>query len=363
MTSVIFLGLLVLYVFATIIVRRKKASQRVPWKLLIFTIVVMALWFYQAADILVPYFQPYIKSISDTLASFLPNAAPAATTARGAVKEVFRPPDSPLIEQLISYASVGLMMLCIPAGLWFSWKRYRRNAMALLLGIGAVGYVGTIAIRLVAPIGAELAGRTWPYIFVLAAFAAAVAMVYLWKTFKFRWILRFAGPVVATVLFLASITGGWPPYWGRLPGPFLVGGSERSVEPEGDTAAPWVLAHLGARNRIVADQTNYMLLGAYGDQFSVYGLAEIYTLPELTDQALNHLCWSEIHYVLVDLRMGKGLPARGYYFNYRETNAHNYSEPIPMESLLKYNSMPNVNRLFDSGNLLIYDVQDLCNQP
>ncbi len=175
------------------------------------------------------------------------------------------------------------------------------------------------------------------------------------------WMTRLFFPALSTLVFAAGVISGWPPYWGRLPGPYLVSASERSIEPQGMAAAQWARFILGPNNRMAADLTNHLLMGSLGKQNSTYGLSEVYFSPQIGEAELYLLQHQQIRYLIVDRRLSTGLPIRGYYFNEREPNANAYARPIGLEALDKFDRIQRVNRIFDSGDIIIYDVRALSN--
>ena len=62
-----------------------------------------------------------------------------------------------------------------------------------------------------------------------------------------------------------------------------------------------------------------------------------------------------IKYVLADLRLTRQLPASGQYFS-MDPHAGQYRHPLPLADMTKFNHVPGVARIFDSGNIVIYDL-------
>jgi hypothetical protein len=164
------------------------------------------------------------------------------------------------------------------------------------------------------------------------------------------------------------LIAGWPS-WARLPGPYLVGADTRSIEPQGIGAAEWAYNYLGSDNRISADRINGLLMGAYGNQRIVTGvsdqlfLAPVFFSSQLTadDQAL--LERGQIRYLVVDHRLSTAPPMFGVYLESGEPGTHEHNEPIPLAALTKFDMLSNVSRLYDSGDIVIYDVRALSHAP
>jgi hypothetical protein len=77
------------------------------------------------------------------------------------------------------------------------------------------------------------------------------------------------------------------------------------------------------------------------------------------DRAL--LLTGAIQYIEVDQRLSTGLPRFGYYFNLGEPNAMRYTQPISANALDKFDGASGINRIFDSGNIAIYNAGVITN--
>src|SRR5262249_54607981 len=108
------------------------------------------------------------------------------------------------------------------------------------------------------------------------------------------------------------------------------------------------------------DRINRLLLSTYGGQEPTTVLndkldvAPLFYAPRVSPQEVKLSQSLNLHYIVVDLRLSTTLPAVGEYF---ETDSPN--RPIPLASLTKFDGLAGVNRVFDSGNIAIYDVSEL----
>jgi hypothetical protein len=168
--------------------------------------------------------------------------------------------------------------------------------------------------------------------------------------------------MIATILFVGGINAGAGPDWLRLPGPYLVSGSSRSIEPEGVDAALWSRQFLGPNNRVAADRINQLLMATYGGQRIItrqYDHVEIslaYLAPAASATATDVLQQSQSHYIVVDWRLTTALPREGIYFDASEPGAPTHTSPLPQQAFTRFEVANGVNRLFDSGDINIYDV-------
>jgi hypothetical protein len=315
------------------------------------------LWATEVAPMTFQYLAPNFERVAQGLNDvFRPDSH---------TQEQFRPPTSPLVERLLNMASVGMIASALPLSAWFTWKRHRKDPLAMTLLLGAFVYYGSIGLRIITIQGAELAGRSWPFVFIPVCFVLSVAIVEIpqaWPFFKLARLIRLGATAFVFFIFIGGIMGGWPPYWGRLPGPYRVGAQELSVEREGVSASYWAADHLSPHNRMLADFTNHLLMGAYGNQDASYQSSEVFTSPVLTFDNRKELNTLYVQYLVVDHRLSKDVPTRGFYFNAYEPKAFQYDKPIALEALDKFDAMNNVSRVFDSGNIIIYDVFELSKQ-
>jgi hypothetical protein len=166
-----------------------------------------------------------------------------------------------------------------------------------------------------------------------------------------------AAVVVTTlVLVLNGLVNGWPPYWERLPGSYQVAGAERSVGPEQVASAEWALGVLGPGNRFATDEGDLPVLGSYGDQDTVGDDGYLYTSQRFSPADARQVQAQSIGYLLVDRRLSEMLPASGQYFPI-DQNAGRYTSPLPLTGLIKFDHVPGVARVYDSGDIVIYDLE------
>ena len=72
---------------------------------------------------------------------------------------------------------------------------------------------------------------------------------------------------------------------------------------------------------------------------------------------------AKVRYLIVDLRLAYAYPKLGFYFEPYEPGAFHHIAPIDLEVLTKFSTIPQINRVFDSGDIVIYDVGGLVNAP
>lgn len=313
-------------------------------------VTVIVAWVRLRAPITLTYLYPTYRNFVDGLT----HAFTAHSAASGAT------PAGPMADQLGSYAVTALIMLGLPFGWRQIWRHQRHSTWALALGVGAAGFYACTLLRVTAPDGTELTGRILTFVYIPVGYTLAMALEWL-RHAK----LRRAVPVVlaaasAGILLFGGIASGWPPFWERLPGHYVVDGFESGITTEGIAAATWARSTLGPRQRIAADFTDYTLLGSYGDEAPVSGVDQLYCSPSWTvdDTALARQ--EAVRYLLVDIRTSEYAAVTGGYFPDSSTIC---SSPIPTRDLTKFDTVPGINRIYDSGNIIIYAVSGAYNAP
>jgi hypothetical protein len=346
-TSFMLVASLALVAVASVLVRSWRSAA---W-LASFTLVSAAAvtgWVLLVAPQTISYFRPTVTGILAGIRALLNGGAlavPASATA---------PPGN----QALAAAGVLAMSALLPAGWWQVWRWYRRQPWVVAMAIGSASWYAIIVVRLVTADGSELAGRAATFVFIPASLIGALAVNRLIGAGFRSWrapVVAATTLVLALTLMFDGLVNGWPPYWERLPGGHQVAGFERSVGPEEIAASQWTLRWLGPGNRFAADIGNYAVLGSYGDQDPVRNVAYLYTSPAYTAAVARQAQLLAVRYLLADWRLTRSLPMDGKYFVV-DPRAGHYTQPLPAADLAKFGRVPGVARIYDDGNLVIYDL-------
>ena len=316
---------------------------------------IVVCWVMFIAPGTVGYFQPAAAGLLHGFSALLAGRFFAASSA----------PAGPLGNQALAAVAVLAMSALLPVGWWQVWRHYRRQSWVVGMAIGSLGWYVIVVIRLVAVDGNELAARAAAFVFIPASMIAAIAGVRLIRAGFLRWrasVVAAMALVCALTFLFNGLVNGWPPFWERLPGPHQVAGFEQSVGPEEIAASRWALGALGAGNRFATDLGNYPVLGSYGDQNPLRDVAYLYTSPSYTRSDELRARAQAVRYALVDWRLARSLPADGKYFPV-DPNAGKYTHPLPIHDLTKFGRIPGVSRVYDSGNIVIYDLRGAGHAP
>lgn len=347
-TSYILVSALVLITFASLIMGDRRG---VAWSatLALFAGVAVACWVIFAARGTVSYLSPVAQDVSQGIHSVVSGKhSSAPSTSAG-----------PSGNRLLGAAGVLAISALIPIGVLKVWRRRNNRTWMVALAIGSLSWYAVVVVRLKIPDGSELSGRASTFVYIPVALILAVAVAQLVSR-GLRWqasAIAAAAIIGALVVMFDGLSNGWPPYWERLPGAYQVGGVERAVNPEGIAAAKWALDSLGPGNRFAADFGNYPTLGSYGYQNPVYQDAYLYLSPAYKRSDARLVQDQDIGYVLVDLRLSQALPVSGQYFIGFDPKAGQYKRPLALTGLTKFNHVPGVSRIYDSGSIVIYDLK------
>jgi len=289
----------------------------------------------------------------------------------GATAPGAAPLAEPVDERLATIGALGILALLVVRGSRGLWPERRAEPWTLPLIGGAWLIFVAGALRAVASDGGELAGRASTFIYIPVALVAAITLCDIRRRGPGRRrrrddhdtglrgpaLLGGAAPVVvAAVILMGGVASGWPPVWDRLPGPYLVSGFERSVDPQGLAAAEWALGALGPGHRWAEDFTDNSLLATIGDQNTVRAVGVLFDGKGADATARALVQYQQIQFLAVDLRDSMQLPAGGAYFPV-DPNAERYRSPLPRTDLDAPGRVAGVSRIYDSGDISLYDLR------
>ncbi len=307
---------------------------------------LVALWTWRFSPGTVNYLAPAMDQLTDGIRSAVGGqAAKAAGTAL----------PGPPGDKVASYALALLIMAVIPFGWRQVWRTQRDNAWALALAGGAAAYYPCVALPLVTADGDEIAGRLLTFVYIPVGYTIAVAL-----TARPLTALRRAGAAAGAVVLLAGgISTGWPPWWERLPGRYVVGGFESGITGESVAAATWAAVGLPPGQRIAADYINNLLFGTIGNQDPVNGVAVLYCDGDWSLIDAVFAQQQAINYLVVDLRISRYRPPNGTVFQ----QAGGCPAPLARADLGKFDAVRGITRVYDSGNIIVYRLSEVGYAP
>jgi hypothetical protein len=303
---------------------------------------LVALWTGLVVPGTVSYLSPAVSQLTDGFRSALSgHMAQSGSTA---------PLPTPAADRAASIAVAVLIMVVIPFGWRQVWRTQRDDPWALALAAGAVLYYPCVVLPFVTADGSELAGRLLTFVYIPVGYTLAAALVARPPTAR----RRAAAALATAVLLAGGITQGWPPWWERLPGSYVVDGFESGVNPESLAAAGWAAAELPPGQRFAADYTNYILLGTLGGQNPVNGVTALFCGRSWTLADALIARQQAVRYLVIDLRTSQQRAPDGSLF----AEANNCPTPIPRADLTKFDAVRGITRVYDSGNIVVYDLSE-----
>ena len=332
-----------------------------PSGMALIVLVLCLSWVLYVASFTITYIARPLASVASELLQLI--------LRESNMRQMFQDPagqSPPLWEQLTGYLSVGLTLLGLPFALAQVWRRYRTNVLAIALAIAAAIYPLSLTLRLTQYVAT--ATRTTEFLFIAIAFVLSAWALELRHRYGSDWGVTGVLTAWITIIFLGGVILGWAP-WGRLPGPYLVVADTRSIEAQDLSAAQWIGSSLGPGNRIAADRINAVLMASYGEQRPVTLVYDHVNVPfiffsTLFDRDVQSIIkQGQIRYVVVDKRLSSGLPRNGFYFEAGEMDAYKHKTPPTAEALSKLEGVNGVSRIFDSGDIQIYDVGVFLGDP
>lgn len=332
-------------------------------KTALFGIFISLAWISLKGNPVVEYLSSYLSSGLSELGQVLTGTS----SARHFFTD-YAGQQAPLWEQIMAISSVALTLLALPFGLLCLWQRYRYNALACALGMASLFYPISHVFRLTNS-GSEISDRAVAFLSISISCVLAIFITQFWPIQRLSLKQVSLITCAIAVMFVGGTILGSGPPWARTPGPYLVVAGSRSLEPEGIEAAIWARSYLGPNNRMATDLINQTLMSTYGDQRLVTGIEDhinvtlVFFSSSLGPDEVSILRSAHVRYLVIDLRLSTALPRYGIYFEQGEVGSFQHTKPIPLEALTKFNTIPQINRVFDSGDIVIYDVGGLINAP
>lgn len=355
-TDLFFVGLLIFWVLTRLFLRQTVVKAP-PTGLALLGVLLSAGWMIFVASPVFGYLLSPINTAVTELEGVLLHS--------GAVRQLFVDRSglsAPLWQRLVTVASLALTVLGLPFGLLSIWRKYRQQALVLTLGLLALLYPVSQLFRFVND-HAGIADRSAPFLYLAVGIVLAIFLAHLWPARVLRWRHALLFTLLGTLVFQGGIFLGIGPTSRLMPGSYVVEGEARSVTPESIQAALWTLEYLHADNRVVTDRDNTLLFGTYGDQDMVtpsdgVSLSPVFFTTDFFPWEQSLLQSAHVQYMVIDLRLSTARPDAGYYYEQGEPET-NSPTPISRQALTKFDIVPGIDRLFDSGNIIIYSLGGL----
>ncbi len=331
----------------------------------------------------------WISFVAPTTGEYLGNSIGAVVSGLGKLghvqgRDVLWRPTTPLIDLIGQPAGVLLTMVLLAVSvrlaLSFEFARYRPPLLRSFIWIAFVSYGVVIASRLTAADGGELAGRMFAFVSLFTSLAVAVVLERLVPLdlglrrrllsldlgLSRRSVLMLrdisgglvSATAVAIVLLVSSITIGVPAFWQRVPDSFWIDGWQSGIDNVYTSRAEWAAANLQSGSRFFGDFESGVLLSGLADLDPIGYPGSVYYHERPTPEDFAFIDGQNVTYIDVDSRLGsKPLPPTGKYFSIDIAVDKFPKRTIGPEDLAKFDDIPGISRIYDSGIDHFYDLR------
>jgi hypothetical protein len=270
---------------------------------------------------------------------------------------------APLLERMIGVGSVILSLLGLPFGLYQFWRNYSQRAFTFLLACASVSYFALLTMRF-SSASWETGNRASAFLYVGLAFILALGIVEFWSANGASLRTRILIASYISILFIGGVIAGWAPT-NRLTKPYVVAAGDQIVAPQGVATTNWMRSTLGTGKRMAIDDSNGRLMLAYGEQYTLaqrqFNMFDLLPVEDFGSWQVKIIQMHRVRYALIDRRLISADVMQGYYFDPVAGYSDNRDELYPPEVYTKWDRQEEIDRVYDSGNIVIYDVGRLQN--
>jgi hypothetical protein len=332
-----------------------------PWRLATWAVALVAFWLFFVASRTAGYLTPVITNALETTFNTLAGEAPPRGLFESKAGEA-----APLLDRALGMASALAIVAILPFGLRTVWQWFRGSPPVVLLALAALAYPATQALRFV-PGAWETGVRTTDFVFVGAATVIALAIWRWWPMFPRRlapsgWYGR--ATLSAFILLVISggiVTGG--PHTLRLAQIYrFTADGDHTVDPPAAAAADWSRSSLPRGSRIAAEETDARLFQAYGQHVALAGtnpdVIDLLHSPGLEPWEPGLIRRYRLQYAAVNRRLVGADRELGYFFPWPGTETLRGGGARD-----KFDLTSRSERIFDSGDIVIYDISRIGHEP
>ncbi len=345
-TSYAFAGFL-LAVSVLHLVLRGRHARGAPWVLTAVVGAMTLAWLTFVAGTTVGYLSPVLTDAVNHVVDTIRRESGTRTLFKSDSGAESTPP----AERLVALLAVGALTVAVVAGVRVVWQRWRRDPLVVLLAFGAIAYLGTFPLRFV-PAAWETASRASGFLIVGVALVTGLASVRLLERRPRARSLVAAGVVLVVA---GGIISGWPASL-RQGRPLRVTAGGREIQPPALAAARWTRDGLGTGRRFISEDADSRLLVIDGHQVAYQGtnpdFNTVLQSTTLEPWMIPLLRSRRIPFVFADRRTISADNIAGYFFDVRAPSL------FPAASTAKFD-LPRVDRLYDSGDIVVFDVRGL----
>jgi hypothetical protein len=331
---------------------RKTWKPPNPWPFAVLAGLLALAWLVAVASETVGYLSPVITSAIEATLETAGGTAPPRQLFANTGPDIEA---TPLIARAVSLLAVVILLVGLPLGLRKLWARYRQEPFGWLFGIAAIGFFGTLALRL-APAAWETGNRLSEFLFMGLAFTIACIGVETWKIKGRAW----AGRVLLTAAFGVMLVGGaisgWP--WdGQLAKPLRVKAEGHEIVSPSLALAEWAKRHAPPGDFAASVADARLLLDQAG-RISIAGespdVQHVLENESLESWMLPLLRENGLRFVATDRSALSNDGARGYFFPERPLKARNL---LPLSAANKFSELSGASHIYSNGMIQVFDTR------
>jgi hypothetical protein len=360
----------VLLLFMVILSISKKITKENNYKrvkiVTLLTFLIILAWTVYSAQVMLEY---YNGMIGTALKGIL-----GLTMFNERVTEVLsdQMSDVPFYELFIRrFVYIPLISILIFGGIGYLFKKKKiYNGYILSLATFCMLFF----VSLVGMMTSSFAvGRFFTYGFIGVAF---ILGLFIERIDRIKMLLLDAGntksatsglsiPFFALVVVLLLLIGGVslgtvPPFRGSYSNNSKIG--QETMTTDLVHSALWSEKYLGRGNMFLSDAVSGTVFEHYGFQkVSTYSAWDVFFPSTVDRNVSDHLDVYTIKYMAVDRRITSSISEMGYYFDSEELYIKDHpkygrTEPIPIESIQKFDNSSIFDRMYDNGNINIFKI-------
>jgi hypothetical protein len=344
-------GILVALSIAAWYVRRNWRPPN-PWPFAAIALVLCLGWLVVVASSTVGYLTPVIGNAVKAIGHTIAGESPPRGIFQNSNSTVA---PTPFGARAIALLALALLAAGMPTGLREFWRRHRRRPFAIVLAIAAVGFFGTLTLRLTPPAW-ETGNRASEFLFIGLAFILAGTALAMLRRWEDRRRARLAVTACLALVLVGGAISGWP--WdSQLAQPMRITADGRSIVSPPLGMAEWANERV-RHGRFAAAISDAGLLLSPGNQVALTGTSpdveDLINEENLQGWELPLLRHHHLRYVVADRRAVSNDTLRGYFFA-REGSPAAALEPKGV--ITKFNHVPDVARVYTNGTITVFDIR------
>ncbi len=360
----------VLLLFMVVLLISKKMIKEYNYKrvkiITLLTFLIIFVWTMFSANIILEYYYGMIKTALKgvlTLTMFNDRVSEVLTNQISNV---------PFYELFIRrFIYIPLMSILIFGGIGYLYKKKKiYSGYILTLIIFCMLFFVSLIGMMTSSFAIE---RFFTYGFIGVAFILGLSIERIdrikmplpyFRSPKFgmpRISISFFALVIVLLLLIGGVSMGTvPPFRGSYSNNSKIG--QESMTTDLMRSALWSEKYLGRGNTFISDTISGAAFEHYGFQkVSIYSAWDVFFPSDINRSVLDHLDIYVIKYLAVDRRITRSTSELGYYFDKEELYIKDHpkygrDEPMPIESIQKFDNSSTFYRMYDNGNINIFKI-------